>query len=203
VAKRTEPKVVVLSDPLAIRALAHPARVAVIETLYDRRTPMTATQLGELVGLSGSAMSYHLRSLERFGVVRRADEPGDGRERPWVRAAASLSVAPRADRGTRAALAATEALVAAAMERDRTAIVAAQQRRSRGDDSVPLDAVVRYQRESLLLTPKEAEQVLAGIAAVLAPYVEGSRREPPRDAGHLSVSVTAVSDVTRPGGVES
>ena len=72
-----------LSDPRSIRALAHPARLAVIEELYSGGAELTATECATIVGLSPSAMSYHLRSLEKAGIVERAEATGDGRERPW------------------------------------------------------------------------------------------------------------------------
>jgi DNA-binding transcriptional ArsR family regulator len=81
---------VVLSDPRDIRALAHPARMAVIEELYSGRE-LTATECAAIAGLSPSAMSYHLRSLERAGIVVRA-ESGDARERPWRAAGSHLQV---------------------------------------------------------------------------------------------------------------
>jgi DNA-binding transcriptional ArsR family regulator len=37
-------------------------------------------------------MSYHLRSLEKAGIVERADSTGDGRERPWRRAGERLKI---------------------------------------------------------------------------------------------------------------
>ena len=79
-AKRPEPRV--LTDPRAIKALAHPARLTVLEALGDGEE-LTATACAELTGISASAMSYHLRALEKWGFVERADNPGDGRERPW------------------------------------------------------------------------------------------------------------------------
>jgi DNA-binding transcriptional ArsR family regulator len=79
-----------LTDPRAIRALAHPARLAVIDELYSGRE-LTATECAELAGLSPSAMSYHLRSLEKVGIVERA-ESTDGRERPWRAAGSYLQV---------------------------------------------------------------------------------------------------------------
>lgn len=75
------PGQVVITDPRAIRALAHPARLAVLEALNGRE--LTATGCAELTGLSPSAMSYHLRALEKWGIVERAEGTGDGRLRPW------------------------------------------------------------------------------------------------------------------------
>ena len=77
----------VLTDPKAIRALAHPARLAVLEALSDGEE-LTATACAEVAGISPSAMSYHLRALQRWGFVEPAQSSGDGRERPW-RATAS------------------------------------------------------------------------------------------------------------------
>lgn len=45
---------------------------------------MTATQLGELLGESPANMSFHLRTLAKYGFVEEAPG-GSGRERPWRR----------------------------------------------------------------------------------------------------------------------
>jgi DNA-binding transcriptional ArsR family regulator len=74
--------VIQLDDPVRIRALAHPARLAIIEHLRDGVTA-TATELADVVGLSPSATSYHLRELARGGLIREAEGRGDGRERVW------------------------------------------------------------------------------------------------------------------------
>jgi DNA-binding transcriptional ArsR family regulator len=66
-----------------MRALAHPARIAILQHL-GLEGPATATQCAEVTGLSPSACSYHLRALARYGFVEA--EPaatGDGRQRPW------------------------------------------------------------------------------------------------------------------------
>jgi DNA-binding transcriptional ArsR family regulator len=83
--------VVVITDPQAIRALAHPARQRVIDELYNGKV-LTATECAELAGLTPSAMSYHLRALEKWGIIERAEESPDGRERPWRARAASLRI---------------------------------------------------------------------------------------------------------------
>jgi DNA-binding transcriptional ArsR family regulator len=84
-----------LTDARAIRALAHPARLAVMDALTARAT-ITATEAAEIAGLSPSAMSYHLRALAKWGIVREADsdDDADGRERRWERAGAGMSVDP-------------------------------------------------------------------------------------------------------------
>src|ERR1700678_370206 len=70
-----------LTDPLAMRALAHPVRVALIELLAVLDT-VTATQASELVGESPANCAFHLRTLAKYGFVEEAGG-GRGRERPW------------------------------------------------------------------------------------------------------------------------
>ena len=72
-----------LTDPKMMRALAHPARIA-IWTHIAMRGPTTATECAEVAGLSPSACSYHLRTLARYGFIEEdRASAADGRERPW------------------------------------------------------------------------------------------------------------------------
>src|SRR3954451_7473255 len=84
---------VTLDDPGALKALAHPARLSVVDELYQGNE-RTSSELAELTGLSPSAMSYHLRALEKWGIVERGEERDDGRERPWRAAGRTLSFDP-------------------------------------------------------------------------------------------------------------
>jgi len=83
---------VTITDARAIRALAHDARQRVIEVLFGEQRPRTATELAALTGLSPSAMSYHLRALEKWGVVERSADDGDARNRPWRASGTSLRI---------------------------------------------------------------------------------------------------------------
>ena len=72
-----------LDNPRMMRALAHPARIAILQHL-GLDGPATATECAAVVGLSPSACSYHLRALARYGFVE--EDPAsaaDGRQRPW------------------------------------------------------------------------------------------------------------------------
>jgi DNA-binding transcriptional ArsR family regulator len=71
-----------INEPAGLRAISHPARLAAMQRLM-MIGPATATELGETAGLSASAMSYHLRSLEKAGLIETAPSRGDGRERVW------------------------------------------------------------------------------------------------------------------------
>jgi DNA-binding transcriptional ArsR family regulator len=70
-----------LTDPLAMRAMAHPVRLALMEAL-NHHGALTATQAAERVGESPSNCSFHLRQLAKYGFVEEA-EGGTGRQRPW------------------------------------------------------------------------------------------------------------------------
>ncbi|MGI5379123.1 ArsR/SmtB family transcription factor [Streptomyces sp. CA-251387] len=71
-----------ITDPKAMRALAHPVRLAILERL-QRHGPATATQLSPQVGATPSVTSWHLRHLAGFGLVRDAEGGTDRRERRW------------------------------------------------------------------------------------------------------------------------
>jgi DNA-binding transcriptional ArsR family regulator len=73
-----------VTDARAMRALAHPLRLALLEALAHAGT-LTATQASELLGESPANCAFHLRTLGRYGYVVEAGG-GKGRERPWRRA---------------------------------------------------------------------------------------------------------------------
>ncbi|MEJ3749089.1 helix-turn-helix domain-containing protein [Actinomycetes bacterium KLBMP 9797] len=75
-----------ITDPQALRALAHPVRLAILDRL-QRRGPATATQLSPDVGATPSVVSWHLRHLASFGLVKDWDGTTSKRERWWQAAA--------------------------------------------------------------------------------------------------------------------
>jgi DNA-binding transcriptional ArsR family regulator len=80
-----------LTDPRRLRALAHPARIAIMQHLVTEG-PATATECAEVAGLSPSACSYHLRALARHGFVEEdLASAADGRQRPWRALVISVS----------------------------------------------------------------------------------------------------------------
>src|SRR5277367_3001468 len=70
-----------LTDPRALRAYAHPVRMALVGLLRTEG-PLTATRAAELLGASSGTCSFHLRQLARYGLVEEAGG-GTGREKPW------------------------------------------------------------------------------------------------------------------------
>jgi DNA-binding transcriptional ArsR family regulator len=70
-----------VSDAQTMRALSHPVRIAILETL-GVEGPMTATEVGERIAESPTTCSFHLRQLAKYGFVEEAGG-GKGRARPW------------------------------------------------------------------------------------------------------------------------
>jgi len=86
-----------LTDPKMMRALAHPARIAIWMHI-GLRGPATATECAEVAGLSPSACSYHLRTLARYGFVEEDRTAAtDGRERPWRAKLLAFTIEDRPD----------------------------------------------------------------------------------------------------------
>ena len=85
-----------VTNPLAMRALAHPTRLAIL-TYLQRNGPATATTLSPHVGATPSVTSWHLRHLASFGLVVDADPsevPGDRRQRWWKAIARGITFEP-------------------------------------------------------------------------------------------------------------
>jgi predicted ArsR family transcriptional regulator len=78
-----------LTDPRALRALAHPTRLRLVGLLRIHG-PLTATKAAELLGESSGSTSFHLRQLARYGLVEEAAS-GPGRAKPWQATARSTS----------------------------------------------------------------------------------------------------------------
>ena len=84
-----------ITDARAMRALAHPVRLALLEALVHAGT-LTATQASELLGESPANCAFHLRTLAKYGYVVEAGG-GRGRERPWRRAHTALHITSEQD----------------------------------------------------------------------------------------------------------
>jgi DNA-binding MarR family transcriptional regulator len=71
-----------ITDPKAMRALAHPLRLDLIEALTELG-PSTAAICARHLGSTQALCSFHLRQLAKYGFVEPAQDGGDKRERPW------------------------------------------------------------------------------------------------------------------------
>ena len=168
-------------DPRSIRALAHPARMAIIDALAAG-DELTATQCAELTGLSPSATAYHLKFLERHGLAETATPRSDRRERPWR--AVGRRIQADLDTSTPARASAAAAVVATYFDTTRAIgveFVEAGHDEPAGWRDAALD------NADLWLTAEEFHQVAEELAAVIAPY-----RRRTRPAGSRLVRVMNV-----------
>lgn len=172
-ARRSSPKLE-LSDPRDIRALAHPARMAIIDALATG-DELTATECAELTGLSPSATAYHLKLLERYAFAERAPARNDGRERPW-RATGRGGVVDL-DTSTPAGAAAAAAVGLAYFERSR--VVAEEFIADERNEPEEWRDVASLTNADVWLTPDEARQVSAALGAALEPFRDRSLRDRP------------------------
>lgn len=74
-------RVRVLNDLEAMRAVANPLRLEILEMLREHET-LTASQCAQLLGTTPKSCSYHLHVLARSQLVEEVAH-GDRRERPW------------------------------------------------------------------------------------------------------------------------
>jgi DNA-binding transcriptional ArsR family regulator len=185
----TEPprRQLTLRDAREIRALAHPARLEVLSRLQGQHPAMTATELAGYCGLSPSAMSYHLRAMERAGMVERA-EAEDGRERPWRLAFDQLTV--NADTDSSAAHVAESLMVEALMKADQQHVVNFMATEPQG----PWRDATGLSRMSLLLTSEELTELFEEVRQVARKYAVQNRTEPPEGSRPVRFSFFAVPE---------
>ena len=180
-----------ISDPAVMRVLAHPARMAIIEYLSSTGATVTATGCADVVGLSPSATSYHLRELARYGRVEEAPSRGDARERLWRGTVGSLNLDPgqqAGPEGQAAVRAIVEIFVAKELERVRDWM-----RRAPGEPKEWYDAAWQS-RSTLLLTAQELAELNEAVKTLFEPYVRRTRTEPPAGARIVSAYYTTLPE---------
>jgi predicted ArsR family transcriptional regulator len=164
-----------LTDPKAMRALAHPARMTLLELLASHET-LTATQAAELMGESPANCAFHLRTLAKYGYVQEAGG-GRGRERPWRNAVRDIHLS-RAQSSPQAAIAA-QAL--GEMYRERSFD------RVRRAFAAPLPGAWKNKRTATFgncyVTPDEFEQLAKDVREVINRYVDRDDDLAQRPAG--------------------
>jgi DNA-binding transcriptional ArsR family regulator len=162
-----------------MRALAHPARMAILEYLMTDG-PATATECAEVVGQSPSATSYHLRALAKVGLVEEAPSRGDGRERLWQTYEYGLELDADAVNDP-LARAAEKDLIAVLLDRQ-FAKVNAWYESSLAEGEEWRDAAA-FTESRLLMTSAEMGELQRAIASLINPYRFRSRKpDPPAGA---------------------
>ena len=174
-----------ISDPRVMRALAHPARIEIVEYLNNTGAVVTATECAGMVGLSPSATSYHLRELAKYGLVEHAPSRGDGRERVWRSTGTSLRI--EGDPEQPDAREAERALVDVFLARDYERIREWVGRKA--DDAGPWRSASTLVSTKLLLTVEEMAALNEQIQALLDPYRQ-RERQPDAPEAARTVAVT-------------
>ena len=183
-----------VGDPKAIRALAHPLRLDLLELLIARG-PATAAQCGRILGASQASCSFHLRQLAKYGLVEDTGPGSDRRERRWRVPDARLTVriAEGSDVVVRRQL---EQLV---VEREIQAILDYSAR--------PDGASPEWQHKAGIVTgiaaisPAEAADIKEKWIALLAPYVARAHASGPelQPGQHLVRYFMAATPAPDPG----
>ena len=151
-----------ITDPQAMRALAHPVRLAI---------------LSPHVGATPSVTSWHLRHLATFGLVGDADPeevPGDRRQRWWKALHRGFRFAPVPGPAWQMPGA------------QRYAAVRAEAAETTWPRLEPEGMLVAgLSSTTVRLTVTELETLARRIDELLAPFVH--RADPPADAGSVRV----------------
>jgi len=181
--ERTEQGRLDLTDPTAMRAMAHPMRMALLELLEAAPT-LTATQASEALGESPANCAFHLRTLAKYGFVREAGG-GKGRERPWTRVHQQISLDTSEQPDRQARLAATR-LTQVWQERTLERI-----RRAFTVESWPDDwgQAVRASDSTRYLTAAELIEVTDEFRAIIDRYTGRLKDPASRPSGALPVSI--------------
>ncbi|RZT26476.1 ArsR family transcriptional regulator [Kribbella sp. VKM Ac-2569] len=184
-----------ITDPQAMRALAHPVRLAALSYL-QRHGPATATQLSEHVGASPSVTSWHLRHLAGFGLVNDGPPPSgsDRRQRWWYAVAKGFRYEmPDTPEGAEAGRLLRAEVMNQALEAAQTWLV----------DTEP-NLEPEWSRRAgsantlLVITTAEAEAIESAIEQLLAPYIKryGTDEVPDeaRPVRHIRLSLPEALD---------
>ena len=166
-----------ITDPRAVRALAHPLRLDLIEALAALG-PSTAARCGRHLGVSQASCSFHLRQLAKYGFVEEAPPGQDRRERLWrlTELEQEWSSGPMTDQLDRVFI-----------QREADRMLAWTGRRD-GEPAEWQDAAF-VGGAALPVTAAELRQLRQELRAVLEPYVERLTEPATRPVGARFVRV--------------
>lgn len=173
-----------ITDPKALRAMAHPLRWQLLE-IVSRDGSATATQCAQETGESVANCSYHLNLLAKYDYVEKA-EGGKGREKPWrmVSQSQEFSSEDATDDDTRlAAQAATTAFLdyEFGLIRERSLRLHLEPKE--------WQAAIGVDNTSEFLTPAEVEEMRVEVRRMIDRF-RGRRTDPAaRPEGARSVNV--------------
>ena len=184
-----------LNDPVTLRALTHPVRLALLDALETAGT-LTATQASELIGEPPNTCSFHFRQLAKYGFVEETGE-GTGRNRPWRKVTMDVEFTDmHADGETRQAARALDRMLREHYWRRLEQFYA-----TRADYPAEWQAVTGGSQQIVYVSPDELRTLGEAVHALLDRYhvrVENADARPP-DAIPIEVLLFAYP-AERPGG---
>ncbi|MEL4318771.1 helix-turn-helix domain-containing protein [Leifsonia sp. YIM 134122] len=177
-------------DATALRALAHPLRVRILDEL-SAYGPLTSSGLAMRIGESSGVMSYHLRQLEKAGLVREDESLGTARERWWERRPGSIAMPEPSE------------FPAASPERLATQLITDEWMRSREANfhEYLADGESVFGQEwlstatsdtiNLRLTPEQLHQLVVDFDTVLWKYIDAYKQSPSPGSRPVQIHVNA------------
>lgn len=173
----------------ALKGLAHPLRVLIVDTL-STYGPFTASGLADRLGESSGSTSYHLRQLERHGFVREVEGRGTARERWWERVPGPISldtVAMTQSPGSRAA----SELVLQQWQENSDRLISDFHRYA--TDLLPPEWVdtSEFTKVNLRLTREQLEEIVSAWEELLANHIEKYRGQNPTGSRPVQVQFNA------------
>lgn len=183
-----------VDDPAALRALSHPARQRLIAELLAGRV-MTATDAADLVGLTPSAVSHHLRALERYGLVERAEPAADGRTRPWRSRVTELTFSPHSAGGAEAVNLVVQQELAR-LARNVSAAVAVERLQPEGEPN----RSIGFSSSETWLTDEERVALIERLDSMLLELPRRHSADHPQGATRMQLTISLVPTADEPDG---
>ena len=181
-----------ITDPKAIRALAHAARLEVISELYSTQVSRTATELAAQTGLTPSAMSYHLRALLKWGIVEPAATAGDARERRWRAAGTDFTI--NSGGGVASPEFAVLDLELDAFRRRVNAYAKVREERRQNSETAESPGLVVLSTDLLYLTPAQRSELTAKVFGLLKEYELDDPDRVPEGAERMATMWSLIPD---------
>jgi DNA-binding transcriptional ArsR family regulator len=171
--------IAVIEDPATAESLLDPVRMRLLEALAE---PASATMLASRVGLPRQLVNYHLRTLERHGLVELEAErrKGNVTERVMRASAGSYVISPAAltalqpdpGRSTDQRSAVWLLALAARLVRDLGSLLAGATRERRTLSTFALDADVRF--ASAADRAAFADELGVAVTSLVSRYHDGA-----------------------------
>lgn len=172
-----------VTDASALKALAHPLRLALLELLVVDGAK-TASQAGLVLGESPANCSWHLRKLAEHGFVREVTGV-PGRSRPWRAVTEGLTWGDddQDPETTAAGEALTDMLLERELQRLRAARAAAASEPPQWQDATSFNQTQAW------VTAEEAKQLAAAMVALFLRHTERIVEPESRPEGARLVSL--------------